>query len=68
MKTVLYRIQSIEAPENEGFRYGSLRTLSKTKVDEEMCLRNEFGSHYLVNVPDYWICEILKEIEEDDDV
>ena len=53
MKTVLYRIQSIEAPENEGLRYGSLRTLSKTKVDEEMCLRNEFGSHYLINVPDY---------------
>ena len=36
MKTVLYRIQSIEAPEGEGFRYNSLRTLSDTKVNEEM--------------------------------
>lgn len=53
MKTVLYRIQSIETPEGEGFRYNSLRTLSDTKVNEEMCLRNEFGDHYLVNDPDY---------------
>jgi hypothetical protein len=53
MKTVLYRIQSIEAPEGEGFRYNSLRTLSDTKVNEEMCLRNEFGDHYLINDPDY---------------
>jgi hypothetical protein len=34
-------------------------------VNEEMCLRNEFGDHYLINDPDYWICEILKEIEDD---
>ena len=53
MKTVLYRIQSIEASEGEGFRYNSLRTLSDTKVNEEMCLRNEFGDHYLINDPDY---------------
>ena len=53
MKTVLYRIQSIEAPEGEGFRYNSLRTLSDTKVNEEMCLRNEFGNHYLINDPEY---------------
>ncbi len=65
MKTVLYRIQSIEASEGEGFRYNSLKTLSDTKVNEEMCLRNEFGDHYLVNDPDYWVCEILKEIEDD---
>lgn len=53
MKTVLYRIQSIEASEGEGFRYNSLKTLSDTKVNEEMCLRNEFGDHYLVNDPNY---------------
>lgn len=53
MKTVLYRIQSIETPEGEGFRYNSLRTLSDTKVNEKMCLRNEFGDHYLINDPDY---------------
>lgn len=53
MKTVLYRIQSIEAPEGEGFRYNSLRTLSGTKVNKEMCLRNEFGNHYLINDPKY---------------
>lgn len=52
MKTVLYRIQSIDATEEEGFLYGKIRVPSKNKVTEEDCLRNEFGSYYVNNVPE----------------
>lgn len=52
MKTVYYRIQSIDAHQDEGFKYDSIRVTSDTKVTEEMCLRNEFGTYYLHNIPD----------------
>lgn len=43
MKTVLYRFQTLSSPDGDGFFYGSMTVPSKTKVTEEMCLRNEFG-------------------------
>ena len=52
MKTILYRIQSIDATEEEGFLYGKMRVLSNAKVTEEDCLRNEFGDFYINNVPE----------------
>lgn len=66
MKTVLYRIQSIDATEDEGFIYGKMRVFSDAKITEEDCLRNEFGNFYVNNVPDTWICEIIKEIDDYD--
>ena len=66
MKTILYRIQSVDAFEEEGFIYGKMRTLSNAKVTEEDCLRNEFGSYYINNIPDFWVCEIIKEIDDYD--
>ena len=66
MKTVLYRIQSVDATEEEGFLYGKMRVLSNAKVTEEDCLRNEFGNFYINNVPETWICEIIKEIDDYD--
>lgn len=52
MKTILYRIQSVDATEEEGFLYGKMRVLSNAKVTEEDCLRNEFGNFYINNVPE----------------
>ena len=71
MKTVHYRIRPTECEDDIPWRFETLRCLSKTKVTEEMCLRDLYGNHYLINLynkqnPEYQV-DILTEIEDDVD-
>ena len=64
MKTVFYRYQQLETSSDEGFYYGSMRVTSDTKVTEEMCKQNEFGT-YFEKKPDSYIFEIYNIVEDD---
>ena len=69
MKTVLYRIRPYECEDNTPWRQESLRCPSKTKVTEEMCLRDLYGMYYINNLhnnnnPEYQV-DIIMEIEDE---
>lgn len=69
MKTVYYRIRPYECEDDTPWRQETLRCLSKTKVTEEMCLRDMYGVHYLNNLhnnnnPEYQV-DIIMEIEDE---
>lgn len=65
MKTVYYRYQMIDGPEDEGFVYGQMDVMSDQNVTEKDCIRNEFGNHYLINNPEDFIFEIYNIREHD---
>ena len=69
MKTVYYRIRPYECEDDTPWRQETLRCLSKTKVTEEMCLRDLYGVYYLNNLhnknnPEYQV-DIIMEIEDE---
>lgn len=70
MKTVHYRIRPTECEDDMPWRFESFKCLSKTKVTEEMCLRDLYGVSYLntrynKNNPEYQV-DIISEIEDVD--
>ena len=65
MKTVYYRYQLIDGPDDEGFIYGQFDVASDQKITEDDCARNEFGHNYLSRDVEDYIFEIYNVREHD---